>query len=364
MYFIVCSGNCHRCHHAFLFKLLAHDENMIYVATMYSYCMCVSLPFLTYFFVMRAYCEGLSFTKAAMYISIIMLVLDVPLNYIFIFGHFGAPRLGGVGCGVATMIINILSPFILYVIIKCTKEFKPYHEVKNAHHFDKSIVKQILKLGLPLGFSRTVEVSMFSMASLILSHFGAVVLAALSIAISVCTLFYIIPMCVSMAMTVRVSYAMGSNNFARAYLNLKTGLFLNFALFLVYGTMLLVFRDYITGLYTEDPKVLVMASILIIFNCLYLLPDSLQNFFLGVLLGFKDSKYILISMIVAYWLVGIPMCYLLSWGYLSSTPLEAYGIWAGFIIALVVAALMFSLRPRHLLIHKKMPKLLAKSFQA
>lgn len=92
-----------------------------------------------------------------------------------------------------------------------------------------------------------------------------------------------------------------------------------------------------------------------------MLPDSLQCFFLGVLQGFKDSKEIFIGTIVSYWVVGIPVGFALAWG-LFTDKLEAYGIWIGFIFALISACLIYSTRVRHLFKHKKFPKLLAQSY--
>lgn len=170
-----------------------------------------------------------------------------------------------------------------------------------------------------------------------------------------------IPMCLGMTITIRSAFCMGTKNWAKAYISIKTALTLNLSLFMIYATFVFIFRREIASLYTNDPLVLALASNLMILNCIYMLPDSLQCFFLGVLQGFKDSKVIFIGTIVSYWVVGIPVGFALAWG-LFTDKLEAYGIWIGFIFALISACLIYSTRVRHLFKHKKFPKLLAQSY--
>lgn len=345
-----------------IFAYVPSNEKMIEVATGYLYFVSLSLPATVIYNVLRSYAEGLGYTKPTMYFGILMLVLDIPLNYIFIFGKFGIPQMGGVGCGATSCFINILCAILLYVYIKKGKFFKSFKPKEHlSSRFDYKLLKQFAKLSLPIGISRTIEVACFSVAAVILSPFGPTVVAAHSITLNVSGLIFMIPMCLGMTITIRSAFCMGTKNWAKAYISIKTALTLNLSLFIIYATLVFIFRKNISSLYTNDPLVLAMASNLMILNCIYMLPDSLQCFFLGVLQGFKDSKVIFIGTIVSYWVVGIPVGFALAWG-LFTDKLEAYGIWIGFIFALISACLIYSTRVRHLFKHKKFPKLLAQSY--
>lgn len=345
-----------------IFAFVPSDPEMIKVATGYLYFVAPSLPATVIYNVLRSYTEGLGYTRPTMYFGIIMLVLDIPLNYIFIFGKFGMPQMGGVGCGATSSFINILCAILFYIYIKKGKFFRQFQpQGKLTRRYDYKLIKQYAKLSFPIGISRTIEVACFSVAAVILSPFGPTVVAAHSITLNVAGLIYMIPMCLGMTITIRSAFCMGTKNWAKAYISIKTTLTLNLSLFVLYATCVFIFRKDIASLYTNDPLVLALVSNLMILNCIYMLPDSIQCFFLGVLQGFKDSKTIFIGPVISYWAVGIPVGFALAWG-MFTPKIEAYGIWIGFIFALVCACLIYSLRVRFLFKNKIFPKLLAQSY--
>ena len=346
-----------------VFNFLDTDAQMIEVATDYLYVVSLGLPFTAIYNIFRSYAEGLGYAKPTMYFGILMLILDIPLNYIFIFGHLGMPALGGVGCGVATALIFVVCSILMTLLVTFGKFFKQYQVTDHVHVIDKTLIKQFLKLGIPFGVSRTIEVACFSLAAVIISPFGPTVVAAHSITLNISGMIFMIPMCLGMTMTIRTAYAMGTKNWAKAYLSVKTGLSLDLVLYAIYASLVFIFRENLARIYTQDEVVLAMTTTLIIFNCIYMLPDSLQALFLGVLQGMKDSKTIFYIIMISYWVVGMPTCFLLAWGYITGTNLEAYGIWLGFICALLTASILFVSRTLYLFKTKKMPKLLAQSFQ-
>ena len=340
--------------------LINSDRQMVDIATSYLYFVSFSLPATAVFNALIAYVEGLSITRPALICGLIQIMLDIPLNYIFIFGKFGMPAMGGIGCGLSTCFINIICAFGMFFYVKHSNRLKEFATTEKTNIIDKTIIKQFLKLSIPLGFSKTVEIACFSLAAVILSPFGPTVVAAHSITLNVSSLIFMIPMCLSLTTTIRTSYAMGQKNWHRATVVCRTTIILNLTAFVVYFTTLLTLRENVAHLYTEDEKVISIAVFLLLLNCIYMLPDSLQTVIGGILQGFKDSRTILITTVFAYWIIGLPLGYMLAWGYIG-TRFEAAGIWIAFIVSLSIVCLIYSSRLFYLFRYRKLPTLLAQT---
>ena len=344
-----------------LFTLINTDEKMTHVATGYIYAVSVSLTCTAIFNLYIAYAQSLSVTKPSLVVGLIQIILDIPLNYIFIFGKFGIPALGGIGCGVTSCLINIICCIGLVIYVHKKHAVNKYKVLKPTRKLNYECMRQYLKLSLPLGLSRTMEVAFFSLGALILSPFGPIVVASHSITLNVSGLIFTIPLCLSMTATIRTAYAMGHRNFDQALASLKAVTIINIVFFLIYFNLVLFLRIPIASLYTADPLVLELAKGLMLLNCIYMLPDCIQCVFSGVLQGFKDSKTIFVSSLVTYWLVGLPTAYILSWGVFFKR-LEGYGIWLGFIAAILGAAIIYGCRIYYLFKYRKLPPLLLQSF--
>ncbi len=335
-----------------IFLLVPADEKMILVATDYLYFVSLSLPFTVVFNVLRSYSEGLGVTKPTLFFGVLQLILNIPLNYIFIFGMYGMPRLGGVGCGLTSCFINILCAFMIIIYIKKAPVYKKFGINLSIQKLETSLVKAYLKLATPIGISRTLEVACFSLAAVILSPLGPTIVAAHSITLNVSSLIFMIPLSLCMTATIRTASNLGIESFAKAQISLKITTLINLSLFVVYALVLFFFREQIAALYSKDPKVIALASALMLLNCFYLFPDSIQAMLTGVLQGFKDTKIIMLNTTIAYWLIGVPVGFVLAYGYLGLPKLEAFGIWTGFLCALTFSAIVYALRVRYLFKHK------------
>ncbi len=345
-----------------IFNFIPSDQNMIEVATNYIYFVSLSLPATAIYNGYKAYAEGLGITKPTLYFGLLQIILDIPLNYIFIFGKFGMPALGGVGCGATSCFINIICCFALMYYVKKAKVFNEYKVEEKTNIFNREIIHQYLKLSLPLGLARTIEVACFSFAAIVLSPFGPTIVAAHSITLNVSGMIFMIPLCIGMTVTIRTSMAMGKQNWVKLYVAIRTALAINLISFTTYFLCLFFLREDVASLYTSDKEVLAITTSLMVLNCIYMFPDSMQALFGGVLQGLKDSKTILFNTILSYWIVGLPLGSCLAWG-IFTQKLEASGIWIGSIFSLTVAASVYIGRVIYILRTRKVPKLLAQSYQ-
>ncbi|MGN1281770.1 MAG: MATE family efflux transporter [Succinivibrio sp.] len=344
-----------------VFNFLPSDPLMIEVARKYLFFVALSLPTTVIFNVYKSYAEGLGYTKPTMILGILMLLVNIPLNYIFIFGKFGMPAMGGAGCGMTSCFICVIFSLAMFLYVKKGAFFKQFEVKEKTNILDKEICSHFIKLSFPIGLSRTIEVACFSLAALLLSPFGPTVVAAHSITLNVSGLIFMIPLCMHMTATIRSAYAMGSRNWARAYLSLKTSMSMNIAMLAVYAALIFVFREQIASIYSNDPEVISMAVCLMVLNCIYMFPDAMQCLLLGVLQGFKDSRLIFINTIFSYWIVGMPIGIILSWGIIGR-KMEAYGIWIGFICALTSSFIILSARVIYIFKNRHYPLLLAQSY--
>lgn len=312
---------------------------------------------------LRCLNDGLSNPRPAMLITFVGLLLNIPLNYIFIFGKFGMPEMGAVGCGVATAIVN----WIMFGLILCycytnpkqkdIKLFERWFEAPN-----KTTLLKLLKLGSPIGFALFTEVMLFAASSLIISPLGSQVVASHQVALQTSSLFFMVPLSFSIATTIMVGKTLGERQIQQAkyltYHAIFTGVLIAFAM----GFVILALKDVIPLLFTSDPTSIAIASGLLIFAAVYQIPDAVQAVCNGILRGYKHTKPILAITLVCYWLIGMPIGVILSRTDWLVEPMAATGFWLVFCISLSVAALLFfrSMRKIQALSDEEMIKRLEK----
>ncbi len=205
---------------------------------------------------------------------------------------------------------------------------------------------QILRLGLPIGASLLVESSIFALIALFLAPLGAVAVAAHQITLNYSSLIFMIPLSLSSAMTIRVGHAVGRGRFDRARLVSHTGLTLTSLIALGTAVCTLLLAGPIAGLYTHDPQLILSVVGLLTLNAIYQLPDALQVGAAASLRGYKDTRVPLLLVVIAYWVISLPLGYTLALTDLWGAPMGARGFWISLIIGLSIAALLLGSRLR------------------
>ncbi|WP_286163968.1 MATE family efflux transporter [Bacillus sp. AFS088145] len=297
--------------------------------------------------VIRQFIDGLGKTRTTMVITVISVPVNVILNYFLIFGKAGLPRLGGVGSGVASAITYWIIFGIAFYIIKTKKPFSTFNLFKKLPPISFTTWKSILKLGVPIGLSIFFEVSVFSVVTLLLSEFDTETIAAHTVAMNFASLLYMVPLSISMALTIAVGYEVGAKEFQNAKEYSKIGLVMAVSIASFFGIIIYLFRYDVAGWYTNDPSVQILAGGFLIFAVMFQLFDAIAAPIQGALRGYKDVNATLIMMILAYWVIALPVGYALS-----NTNLGAKGYWVGLIVGLGVSALTLSFRLVQLQIKK------------
>lgn len=288
---------------------------------------------------LRCMNDGLSNPKPAMMITFLGLLLNIPLNYIFIFGKFGLPEMGAVGSGVATAILNwvMFGLMLLYCYTNRSqrdiKLFDKWLEMPN-----KATLLKLFKLGTPIGFSIFTEVMLFSASSLVISPLGSQAVASHQIALQTSSLFFMLPMSFAMATTILVGQTLGKKETEKAkclsYHAIITGTLLS----VLMAVIILCFRDLIPHAFTSEPASIAVASGLLIFAAIYQIPDAIQVVCNGIMRGYKNTKPTLLITLFCYWCIGMPFGYLLSMTDWIVPAMGAAGFWIMFCICLSLAS--------------------------
>ena len=294
--------------------------------------------------VLRNFSDGLGRTRPSMVLGLCALALNIPINYVFIYGHLGVPAMGGVGCGWATAIVMW---FMALGMVAWTWRGAVYQSSRVYSHFEWpqwAIIKRLLSVGLPIGIAVFAESSIFAVIALLIGSLGATVVAGHQIALNFSSLVFMIPYSLGMAITVRVGQALGRQQPREARFVAGVGMGTALVWAGISASLILLLREQIATVYTADPLVIEVATMLLMFAALYQFSDVIQVTAAGALRGYQDTRVTMILTLFAYWGIGLPVGYALGltdWFGPANGP---SGLWQGLIVGLTCAALMLSVR--------------------
>lgn len=327
-----------------ILRLLRVEEELIGPSMSYLRAVACGFPPMAVYLVLRCYSDGLGHSRPSMIIGLLGLMLNIPLNYIFIHGKLGVPAMGGVGCGWATALVML---FMCLAMLFWVRRAACYQPSRLFERFDRPswpVLKHLLAVGVPIGVAVFAEASIFSVIALLIGALGATVVAGHQIALNFTSLIFMIPLSLGMAMTVRIGQALGRNapRDARFIAGLGIATSLVYAC-LSAGSMLL-FSEAIARIYTTDPAVIAIAASLFFYAALFQFSDVVQVTAAGALRGYQDTRMTMIFTLVAYWGIGLPLGYTLGLTEHLGVPSGPVGLWQGLIAGLSCAALLLSIR--------------------
>ena len=325
-------------------RVMKVDPELIGPCMQYLHGIASGLPAVAIYHVLRCFSDGLGRTRPAMVLGLCGLALNIPLNYIFIYGHFGVPAMGGVGCGWATAIVM----WVMALGMAGWERWAPvYQSSELFSRFDWpqwSVIKRLLGIGLPIGIAVFAESSIFAVIALLIGSLGATVVAGHQIALNFSSLVFMIPYSLGMAVTVRVGQALGRQEPREARFAAGVGMGTALAYACLSASMMLLLREHIATIYTADPTVVKVAAMLIVYSALFQFSDAIQVTAAGALRGYQDTRVTMILTLFAYWGIGLPVGYVLGLTDWFGAPSGPSGLWQGLIVGLSCAALMLSIR--------------------
>lgn len=321
------------------------------------------LPAVALFSAQRSLSEGHGISKHVLIITVLGVLINIPLNYVFIYGAFGLPAMGGAGCGVASAIIFWTMTLAMHKLQtsdrKLTHAFKALTETRTSEPLpDGAVYKQLLKVGIPIGLAILAESSVFAYIPLVVAHLGPEQVSAHQIALNVASIMFMVPLGLSQAITVRTGFQLGRKSSRLALITSRTGILLAFFFGLCSMSLIMLNANFIATLYTSDITVIELSVTILILAALFQLSDTLQISTAGALRGYQLTTVPMVITITAFWIISMPAGYILG---LESTArnwltheaigaqffaqwlppaMGVEGFWYGLIIGLSINALL------------------------
>ncbi|MCK5818456.1 MAG: MATE family efflux transporter [Psychromonas sp.] len=330
------------CNASNLLHFMNIDPVILKITTNYFYAIMPAVPAYLVLQALQNYIGGLSITKPSMIIGFLGLLFNVPLNWIFVYGKFGLPALGGAGCGLATAISFWIMALLMLLYTLYTRKLIYFPLFKN---FKQPNFKQqwtIFKLGLPIAFTIFFEVLLFAGVAVLVAPLGALVVAAHQSALNFLTMMFMLPASISNAVSIRVGFNIGKKSLLGAKNATFVGFLIGIITTLFTALLTVIFRFQIANMYTDNPMVIKLAGSLLLFAAVFQCIVSVELVAGGALRGYKEMFPIFIRSFLSYWIIGLPLGYILGMTNYIVKALGVEGFWIGLIVGLTVSAALLS----------------------
>lgn len=307
-----------------------------------AYCEAISwgLPAAFAFFALRFVSEGIGRTRPIMYIALFGLALNVLGNWLLIYGKLGFPRLGVVGCAVATAFSLWCMLLALIAHMRSHRAYNAFHIFKRVDAPSAIVLRELARIGLPIAGSLLCEGGLFIAAALLMGTMSATIAAAHQIALNYASFMFMLPLAMHSATVIHVGHQLGAGELGHARRAGFVGIAMCGTIMLVSAVVIVFANDAIAHLYTRDLAVRELAAALLLMAAIFQVSDGLQVGAAGALRGYKDTTAALIVCFVSYWLVGFPLAYVLG----VREGLGPVYVWVGLIAGLSAAAVLLNWR--------------------
>lgn len=293
---------------------------------------------------LRGLTDGLGHTRIMMGVSLLSNCVNLPLNYVFIYGKLGMPALGGVGCGWATAMANWIAVLALLGYLHTSPTFGHFSLLHGRVRPYWREIGQLLKLGIPIGFTLFFEVSMFTVIALFLAPLGPIVVAGHQLVLNAVSLMFMVPLSLGMAVTLRVSFLVGAGSVQTAHWLARSALLLALCIAMFYVPLLLLGKSLIAALYTNDAEVIKVAVALLQLAAIFQVADVLQVAAISALRGFRDTRIPMMIIFLSFWGVGMPLGYVLTFTDVITPAMGAAGFWIGLTAGIASACVLLLVR--------------------
>ena len=293
----------------------------------------------------RSYLSALERAQVVLWATVAGTIANAFLNYMFIFGNFGAPRLEVVGAAVASVGTATVTFLLLMLYTVTRRDLQRYELLVRFWRPDWQAFFEVLRLGWPISATILAETSLFAASSIMIGWIGTVELAAHGIALQLASIAFMFPLGLSGAATVRVGNAYGRGDWVGLGRAGSVAIVLAVVITLSLAAVFWIFPEALIGLYLDrsNPdaiEVLRHAVPLLVVAAAFQTVDGLQAVGAGLLRGLKDTKVPMVYAVVSYWAIGMSAAYLLAFYW----DLGAVGVWWGLAIGLLLAAVLMNWR--------------------
>ena len=295
------------------------------------------------FLAVKQFLEGIGNTKTAMWITIAGNVLNIALNYLFIFGKCGFEAMGAEGAGLATLVSRIGQMVAIVAYYYLSSRLRIYRSFFAAKGFKLSYLKSLFRVGYPISFQMVLESAAFILTSILALSFGEVAAGAMQVSFSIANMAWMITVAIGSASTILVSHIAGAKQHNELRLMVNATYHIGIAWATIMAIVFIVLREPLATLFTDNTEVITLTAELMLLIAIYQFSDAIQGLSISMLRGLQDVKIIMPIVLCSYLLLNIPIGCILAYG----LDLGCHGLVIGLIIGLSSAALFTSVRLHH-----------------
>ena len=327
-----------------IYAWIGADPQAAAIAEDYLAAVAWGIPPIIFYVALRHVFEGLGKPRPPMYIAGAIIPVNAFLDYAFIYGAFGFPELGGVGCGYATAIVFWMQLLVMLFVCRAPA-FKAYQAFAAFEAPSWRALRSMLIIGTPIGLTIFVELAVFSVVGLFIAKIGVVEVAANSIAGNLNWATYVIPSALGSAASIRVGFHVGALDFTAARITSAAVYRFSIGYALAIAVVLFTLRYTLIGIFTTDPEVIRLTAVLVIFIAVYQLVDDANAVSIGALRGYKDTRLPMWMGLVGYWFIAVPIGYCLAEELIfPGLAPGVYGYWSALTMGLALVAICTGLR--------------------
>ncbi len=264
-------------------------------------------------------------------ILIFALILNFILAYCLVFGIGPIQGLGVIGLALAAFIVRTLMGIVL--LVYC------FDLIKFKNPFDTSLIKQLLKIGYPIGIAMFLEFLGFNLITILVGREAGILAATHNICVTITSSAYVIPMSISAAIAIKVGFFNGAQNLREIKRYSLSGTSMSVIFMLFCSVLLMTIPRQIFEVFTKNPEILALGLPILHIAAFYLMFDGLQVSLSGILKGLKMTKIASVTLIAGYWLFGLPFGYMLAYHYKMSLN----GFWIGLAVSFLAMTTLFSI---------------------
>lgn len=321
---------------------LGQPVEVVDMAIPYYKMLVMSMPFVMFFFAFKQFLEGVGNTKVELAVTIVANIANCVLNYMFIYGRMGFSEMGVEGAGLGTLLSRVIAAMLIAGYFVWRPDYRAYLKDFARSHFSLRDVRRLLCMGLPISAQMFLESSAFIGTGIMMGWISKEAISANQITNTLTTSAFMIVMSIGAATTIRTSHCYGRRNIGELAMAVKASYHLVLAWNTFAAIVFISLCDFLPTLFTSNAEVIGIASLLFVFGALFQLSDGVQNVSVGVLRGIQDVKVIMPIAFTAYWLLNLPVGYVLAFTF----GMGPKGMYVGYIFGLSVAAILMIRRIR------------------